>query len=334
MALTSNPSSISTATPATLFSLGRSNELVRIQRNRQFGKGRLVREESLHALVIAFGGVLKERVEGSRAGGGAGGSEQLGALAVPAQHRLLARRPGLVRVVAGTASLRVDTVVEQQAHVAGKPGAGRGPQLLFDHLTRRRVHGREQAVPPTAVSTPEAELEQQLEPAIVSVPMAVVQRLFVVGVGAVGEQQASERDPVTVSRRIALARSERAGERGERRAVGEAREPQELLDELLLIADRRNLGPERRRAGNEKLQPLRWASPFPRTGGDLLAAFDHNAGEGGRGCNGGHPRDSGAGLPALGADPAGTMRRLPIDVPNPGCGRSGIPRMHRLPRRG
>ena len=137
---------------------------------------------------------------------------------MPAQHRLLARRPGLVLVVAGTASLRVDTVVEQQAHVAGKPGAGRGPQLLFDHLTRRRVHGREQAVPPTAVTSPEAELEQQLEPAVVSAPMAVVQRLFVVGVGAVGEQQASERDPVTVSRRIALARSERAGERGERRA--------------------------------------------------------------------------------------------------------------------
>ena len=38
----------------------------------------------------------------------------------------------------------------------------------------------------------------------------------------------------------------------------------------------RNLGPERRRADDEKLGLLRWASPFPRIGGDLLACADHN----------------------------------------------------------
>ncbi len=71
-------------------------------------------------------------------------------------------------------------------------------------------------MPRSAVAGPEPELEQQREPAIVGVPVAVVERLLVVGVGAGLQQQPRERELVRMGRRIALAAAERSGQRGER----------------------------------------------------------------------------------------------------------------------
>jgi hypothetical protein len=73
-------------------------------------------------------------------------------------------------------------------------------------------------VPPPTVAGSETELEQQREPGVVSVPVAVVEGLRVVGIRAGPEQQPSERQLIRVGRRVAVASAERSSERGERRA--------------------------------------------------------------------------------------------------------------------
>ena len=102
--------------------------------------------------------------------------------------------------------------------MASEPGTGRGLQLLVDHLARGCVRLSEQPVPPSAVAGAEPEFEQQLEPAVVAVPVAVVESLPVVGIGAGLEQQPRERQLVRMRRGIALAAAKRPGQRGERRA--------------------------------------------------------------------------------------------------------------------
>src|SRR5581483_7557365 len=90
----------------------------------------------------------------------------------------------------------------------------------------RREHRREPTLPRAAVPAPEPVREEQLEVLVRAAPEVVVERLLVVRVGAVLEQQPCELELVLVRRlvRRVLPVAERAGEGGERRRAPAAEE--------------------------------------------------------------------------------------------------------------
>ena len=121
-------------------------------------------------------------------------------LRISPQRCLLQRRAASVDGVAGPHPVRVDAVAEQQPHAAGESVMGGADQQILEHLARGGMLRLEQSVPGAAVTRAQPELEQQLDPGVVGIPLTVVERLRIVGVGPVLEQQPGQSQAVGVRR--------------------------------------------------------------------------------------------------------------------------------------
>jgi hypothetical protein len=163
-------------------------------------------------------------------------------------------------------------VVQQQPHAVGEAVVRGGHQLVLGHLRRRGMRRREQAVPAPALAAAEPVLEQQLQPAVVGISVAVVQRLRVVGLSAGVEQQPRQRRAVRVRGRVPLAPAERAGQGREGRAQPlpqipafgsapcssstRAPRPRSTPDLCLAASSRRDTSAARSRAGRPGPGPV------------------------------------------------------------------------------